>query len=91
MTEHVKSTLRDIHPDHIVLNPSTNLLRTEKADSQSEKVIIDLGTSLKNNGDTINVSGIVPCLDELNNKDDEVHRHLVLMCQERNASFFFTL
>ena len=91
MTEHVKSTLRDINPDHIVLNPSTNVLRTEKAGSQTENVIIDLGTSLKNNGNTITASRIVPCLDELNNKDDEVHRHLVLMCQERNASFFFTL
>ena len=91
MTDHVKSTLRDINPDHIVLNPSTNVLRTEKAGSQTENVIIDLGTSLKNNGNTITASRIVPCLDELNNKDDEVHRHLVLMCQERNASFFFTL
>ena len=91
MTDHVKSTLRDINPNHIVLNPSTNVLRTEKADSQTEKVIIDLGTSLKNNGNTITASGIVPCLDELNNKDDEVYRHLVLMCQERNISFFFTL
>ena len=73
MTDHVKSTLRDINPNHIVLNPSTNVLRTEKADSQTEKVIIDLGTSLKNNDNIIIVSGIVPSVDEFNNKDHEVH------------------
>ena len=73
MTDHMKSTLRDINRDHIVLNPSTNVLRTEKADSQTENVIIDLGTSSKNNDNIIIVSGIVPSVDEFNSKDHEVH------------------
>ena len=33
------------------------------------------------------MSGIVPGLAGLNNKANEVNRHLVLMCKERNISF----
>ena len=44
-------------------------------------------TSLKNDGNTVTVSGIVPRLDELNNKENEVNWHLVLMCKEKNISF----
>ena len=34
MTDHVKQTFRDINPDHIVLQASTNDLRTENTPSQ---------------------------------------------------------
>ena len=43
--------------------------------------------SLKNDGNTVTVSGIVPRLDDLNNKANEVNRRLVLMCKERNITF----
>ena len=43
--------------------------------------------SLKNDGNTVTVSGIVPRLDDLENKANEVNRRLILMCQERNISF----
>ena len=33
------------------------------------------------------MSGIVPSLDDLNNKANEVNRRLVLMCKERNISY----
>ena len=33
------------------------------------------------------MSDIVPRLDDLNNKANEVNRRLVLMCEERNISF----
>ena len=84
MTDHVKPTLRDINPNHIVLHTGTNDLRTENTASQIEKATIDLAISLKNDGDTVTVSGIVPRLDELSNKANEVSRRLVLMCKERN-------
>ena len=87
MTDHVKPTLRDINPDHIVLHAGTNDLRTENKASQFVKATIDLATSLKNDGNTLTVSGIAPRLDELNNKANEVNRRLVLMCKERNISF----
>ena len=33
------------------------------------------------------MSGIVPSLDDLNNKANEVNRRLVLMCKERIISY----
>ena len=45
-------------------------------------------TSLKNDNNTVTASGIDPMLDDLNNKANEVNSRLVLMCKERNISFF---
>ena len=87
MTDHVKPTLRDMNPDHIVLHAGTNNLRTENTASQIAKATTDLATSLKNDDNTVTVSGIVPRLDDLDNKANEVNRGLVLMCKERNISF----
>ena len=87
MTGHVKPTLQNINPDHVVLHAGTNNLRTENTASQIAKAAIDIATSLKNDGNTVTVSGIVPRLDELNSKANEVNRRLVLMCKERNISF----
>ena len=87
MRDHVKPTLRDINPDHIILHAGTNDLRTENTASQIAKATIDLATSLKNDDNTVTVSGIVPRLDDLDNKANEVNRRLVLMCKERNTSF----
>ena len=84
MTDHVEPTVQDINPDHIILHVDTNDLRTENTASQIAKATIDLATSLKNDDNTVTVSGIVPRLDDLNN---EVNRRLVLMCKERNISF----
>ena len=84
MTEHVKPTLQDINPDHIVLQAGTNDLRTENIASHIAKATIELATYLKNDGNTVTVSGIAPRLDELNYKANEVNRRLVLMCKERN-------
>ena len=67
------ATLRDINPDHIILHASTNDLRTENTASQIAKATIDLATSLKNDDNTVTVSGIVPRLDDLNNKANEVN------------------
>ena len=87
MTDHVKPTLRDINPDHIILHAGTNDLRTENTASQIAKATIDLATSLKNDDNTVTLSGIVPRLDDLNSKANEVNRRLVLMCKEKNISF----
>ena len=76
MTDHVKTTLREINPDHTVLHAGTNDLRTENTASQ---IAVD--------GNTVTVFDIVPRLDELNNKANEGNRRLVLICKERNISF----
>ena len=60
MTDYVKSTLRDIILDYVVLHAGTNNLRTENTASQIAKATIDLATSWKNDYKTVNVSGIVP-------------------------------
>ena len=59
----------------------------ENTASQIAKATIDLARSLKNDDNTVIVSGIIPRLDDLNNKANEVNRRLVLMCKERNISF----
>ena len=87
MTDHVKPTLRDINPDHIIRHAGTNNLKTENRTTQIAKATTDLATSLKNDDNTATVSGIVPSLDDLNKKANEVNRRLVLMCKERNISF----
>ena len=76
-----------INPDHINLHAGTNNFRTEKTASQVAKATIDLAISLNNGENTVTVSGIVPRLDDLNNKATGVNRGLVLMCKERNLSF----
>ena len=43
---------------------------------------------MKNNGNTVTVSGIVPRLDELKIMVNDVSNRLVLMCQERNIPLF---
>ena len=49
--------------------------------------MIDLRISLKKNENMIVVSGIVPRLDELNNKATEVNNRLELMCQQRGLPY----
>ena len=51
------------------------------------KATIYLATSLKNDDNTVTIYGVVPRLDDLNNKANEVSRRLVLMCKESNISF----
>ena len=85
--DHVKPTLREINPDHIVLHAGKNNLRTKNLASQIAKATTDLATSLKNDDNTATVSSIVPRLDGLNNKANEVNRCPVLMCKEMNISF----
>ena len=87
MVDHVKRTLQDDKPDHIIFYAGTNDLRTEKTALQIAKSIMDLTTSLKNNGNSVIVSGIVPRFDNLNNKATDVNNCLVLMCAERNIPF----
>ena len=63
----------DINLQQIILRVSTSDLKTERATSQIAKSVIDLSISLKKNENMIAVSGIVPRLDELNNKATEVN------------------
>ena len=85
MVFHVKPNRRDDKPDHIILHTGTNDLRTEKTTSQIAKFIMDLTISLKSNGNSVIVSGIVPLY--LNNKATEDNNRLLLKCTKRNILF----
>ena len=74
-------------PQHIILHVGTNDLKTERTDSQIAKYIIDLSISLKKNENMIAVSGIVPRLDELNNKATDVYNRLELLCKQRSLPY----
>ena len=65
MVDHVKPALQDDKPDHIILPPGTNDLHTEETTSQTAESIMGLTTSLKNNGNLVIVSGIIPRFDNL--------------------------
>ena len=87
MRDYANPTLRDINPEHIILHVVTIKLTSEKTASQISRSIIELGTSLKNDTNTVSISAIVPRSDKLDNKATEVNNRLVLMCQERNIPF----
>ena len=53
MTDHVKTTLRDINRDVIILYSGTNNLRIENTVSQIAKATIGLATLLKNDDNTV--------------------------------------
>ena len=53
MTDHVKTTLRDINRDVIILYAGTNNLRIENTVSQIAKATIGLATLLKNDDNTV--------------------------------------
>ena len=87
MVDHVKSTLRNDKPDNVILHAGANDLRTKKTTSQIAKSIMDLTAALKNNGNLVIVSGIVPRFDNLIYNTTKVNNRLVLMCSERNVPF----
>ena len=84
MHDHVKPTIRDFNPEHIIIHVGTNDLNSEKTASQIASSIIELATSLKNKTNKIYTSLIVPRYDELNNKVNEVNIRLMNMCHARN-------
>ena len=87
MQDYVKPTIRDINPQQIILHVGTNDLKIERTASQIAKSIIDLSTSLKKSENMMAVSGIVPKLDELNNKAVKVNNRLELMCKRRGLPY----
>ena len=47
MHDHVKPTVRDFNPDHIILHCETNDLNSERTANEIAKSIIELALSLK--------------------------------------------
>ena len=87
MVYHVKPTIHDDKPDHVILHAGTNDLSGEKTASHIARSITELAMSLKDNDISVIVSGIIPRHDNPNNKATEVNNYLLLMCKERKIPF----
>ena len=87
MQDHVKPTVRDFNPDHIILHCETNDLNSERTANEIAKSIIELAPSLKSKDNKISISLIVPRNDNRNNKSSEVNCRLLHMCAERNIPY----
>ena len=88
MVDHVKPTIGDDKPDHVILHTGTNDLRSKKTANQMARSITEPAMSLKENDNSVIVSNIIPRNGNLNNKATEVNNRLLLMCQERKTPFF---
>ena len=84
MHDHVKPTVRDFNPDHIILHCETNDLNSERTASQIARSIIELVLSLKSKDKKISISLIVPTNDNLNKKASKINCRLVHMCAEHS-------
>ena len=73
MVDHVKPTIGNDKPDHVILHTGTNDLRSEKTASQIARSITELAMSLKDNHNLVIVFDIVPRHDNLTNKTTEVN------------------
>ena len=87
MVGHVKPTISNENPDHVILHTGANDLRSEKTASQITRSITELAVSLKDNDNSVIGSGIEPRHGNLNNKATEVNNCLLLMCKERKVPF----
>ena len=87
MHDHVKPTVRDFNPDHIVFHCGTNEVNSERTTSQIARSIIELVLSLKSKDNKISISLIVPRKDNLSNKASEVNGRLAHMLAERNIPY----
>ena len=87
MYDHVKPTIREFNPNHIILHVGANELKNSKRASQISRSVIDLSLSLKSETNTVTISLVLPRKDSLNNKAHEVNSRLINMCGEPDINF----
>ena len=76
------------HKFLVTVRPFTSAkTASEKTVSQIVRSIAELAMTVKDNDNSVIVSGIVPRNDNLNNKATEVNNRLLLMCKERKIPF----
>ena len=59
MYDHVKPTIWDFNPNHIILHVGTNKLKSSKTASQISRSVTDLALSLKSKTNAVTISLIV--------------------------------
>ena len=72
MHDHMKPTVRDFNPDHIILHCGSNDLNSERTASQFARSFTELVLLLKYQDNKISISLTVPRNVNLNNKASEV-------------------
>ena len=77
----VKLTINDEKLDHAIQHTGTNDLGSDKTASQIARSITELAMSLKDNDNSVIVSGIFSRNQNLNNKAIEVNDRLLPMCK----------
>ena len=87
MYDHVKPTIREFNPNHIILHVGTNELKSSKTASQISKSVIDLTLSLKSETNLVTISLIVSRKVSLSDKVQEVKSRIINMCGERDITF----
>ena len=87
MHDHVKPTVRDFDPDHIILHCGTNDLNSDRTSSQIAREIINLAAALKSDKNKISITLLTPRSEKLNNKASEVNNRLINMCFHRNIAY----
>ena len=91
MYDHVKPTIREFNPNHIILHIRTNELKSSKIASQISRSVIDLALSLKSETNTVTMSLIVLRKDSLNNKAQEVNNQHINCAVNAKSLLLITL
>ena len=87
MYDHVKPTIREFNPNHIILHVGTNELKSSKTASQISRSVTDLAMSLKSETNSVTILLIVPRKNTSNNKAQRVNSRLINMCGECDIFF----
>ena len=87
MYDHVKPTIQEFNPNHIILHVGTNELKSSKTATQASRSVIDLALSLKLETKPVTISLIVSRKNNLNNKALEVNSRLINRRDERDITF----
>ena len=87
MYDHVKPTIREFNPNHIILHVGTNELKSSKTASQISKSVIELTLSLKSETNLVTISLTVSRKVSQNDKVQEVKSRIINMFGEPDITF----
>ena len=86
MKSYVKPTL-ERNPEIVILHSGTNDLKLKKDEEEIVNNIVNLALSIKNNNNTVVISGLIHRADSLNEKVGKVNSLLSKECNDRNIGF----
>ena len=87
MKDYIKPTLRELDPEHVILQDGTNNLNSPLPPKEIADGVIDPAKSMKTDNRNITISTIIPRGDKLNNKANEVNNFLIQLCRDCNIPF----